>query len=96
MLRPPTAQTITGPYQHPEKLIPLFLINALHGRSLPIYGDGQQRRDWLHVSDHCRAIEAIVARGKAGQVYSVGGNAELANLNLIDRLCETLDRAFRK
>lgn len=83
-----------GSYQHPEKLIPLFLINALHGRPLPIYGDGEQRRDWLHVSDHCRAIEAIVERGTPGQVYNVGGDSELANLDLIDRLCATIDRAF--
>ena len=83
-----------GPYQHPEKLIPLFLINALHGRPLPIYGDGEHRRDWLHVSDHCRAIEAIVEGGTAGQVYNVGGDSELGNLDLIDRLCATIDRAF--
>jgi len=83
-----------GPYQFPEKLIPLFLINALHGRPLPIYGDGQQIRDWLHVEDHCRGIEACLARGRAGETYNIGGGAELPNLTVIDTLCAAVDAAF--
>lgn len=83
-----------GPYQFPEKLIPLFLINALHGRPLPIYGDGQQVRDWLHVEDHCRGIEAVLSRGQIGETYCIGGGAELPNLQVIDTLCEAVDQAF--
>ncbi len=83
-----------GPYQHPEKLIPLFLINALHGRDLPVYGDGQNVRDWLDVGDHCRAIELILDRGEAGETYNVGGGSELTNLDLIERLCASVDSAF--
>lgn len=83
-----------GPYQFPEKLIPLFLINALHGRPLPIYGDGQQKRDWLYVEDHCRGIDLVLAKGKAGECYNIGGGAELPNLAVIDTLCATLDKAF--
>lgn len=84
-----------GPYQFPEKLIPLFLINALHGRSLPIYGDGQQVRDWLYVEDHCRGIEMVLQDGKVGECYNIGGGAELANLSVIDVLCGAVDAAFR-
>ena len=83
-----------GPYQFPEKLIPLFLLNALHGRLLPIYGDGKNVRDWLHVEDHCRGIEACLARGEPGQTYNIGGGAELPNIALIDTLCVQVDRAF--
>ena len=83
-----------GPYQFPEKLIPLFLINALHGRPLPIYGDGLQVRDWLHVQDHCRGIAAVLARGRIGETYNIGGGAELANLTVIDTLCDAIDVAF--
>ncbi|MBC2778007.1 dTDP-glucose 4,6-dehydratase [Parasphingopyxis marina] len=83
-----------GPYQYPEKLIPLFLINALHGEALPIYGDGMQRRDWLHVADHCAAIAAILERGTAGEVYNVGGGTELPNIDLVDRICAAVDAAF--
>ena len=83
-----------GPYQFPEKLIPLFLINALHGRPLPIYGDGQQIRDWLHVEDHCRGIEACLQRGRVGETYNIGGGAELPNLAVIDTLCAAVDAAF--
>jgi dTDP-glucose 4,6-dehydratase len=83
-----------GPYQFPEKLIPLFLLNALHGRPLPIYGDGQQVRDWLHVEDHCRGIEAVLANGRAGETYCIGGGAELPNLTVIDTLCAAVDQAF--
>jgi dTDP-glucose 4,6-dehydratase len=83
-----------GPYQFPEKLIPLFLLNALHGRALPIYGDGQQRRDWLYVEDHCRGIERVLQRGQVGECYNIGGGAELPNLTVIETLCRTLDEAF--
>jgi dTDP-glucose 4,6-dehydratase len=83
-----------GPYQYPEKLIPLFLINALHGRPLPIYGDGLQRRDWLHVADHCLAIDKVLASGRSGETYVVGGNAETPNMELIDSLCTALDSVF--
>lgn len=85
-----------GPYQFPEKLIPLFLIKALNGRELPIYGDGQQRRDWLYVGDHCRGIELILQCGGVGERYNIGGGTELSNLNLIETLCETLDKAFSR
>ncbi|MCA1749717.1 MAG: dTDP-glucose 4,6-dehydratase [Parasphingopyxis sp.] len=83
-----------GPFQYPEKLIPLFIINALHGRNLPIYGDGQQRRDWLHVEDHCRAIALVLEQGRAGEVYNVGGGAELPNLGVIEEICRAVDEAF--
>ena len=83
-----------GPYQHPEKLIPLFLINALHGRALPVYGDGQNVRDWLDVADHCRAIALILDAGRPGETYNVGGGSELANLTLVERLCAAVDEAF--
>ena len=83
-----------GPYQFPEKLIPLFLINALHGRPLPIYGDGMQIRDWLHVEDHCRGIEAVLLNGRIGETYCIGGGAELPNITVIDTLCAAVDAAF--
>ena len=83
-----------GPYQFPEKLIPLFLINALNGRNLPIYGDGMNVRDWLHVEDHCRGIEKCLQRGVAGETYNIGGGAELPNLNVVEEICIAVDRAF--
>jgi dTDP-glucose 4,6-dehydratase len=83
-----------GPYQYPEKLIPLFLLNALHGRNLPIYGDGMNVRDWLHVEDHCRGIEACLAKGQPGETYNIGGGAELPNLEVIAAICREVDRAF--
>ena len=83
-----------GPFQFPEKLIPLFLINALHGRPLPIYGDGMQIRDWLHVEDHCRGIEACLLKGRVGETYNIGGGAELPNITVIDTLCAAVDTAF--
>ncbi|MFB0612097.1 dTDP-glucose 4,6-dehydratase [Aurantiacibacter poecillastricola] len=85
-----------GPYQYPEKLIPLFLLNALHGRSLPIYGDGMNVRDWLHVEDHCRGIEACLAKGQPGETYNIGGGAELANMTVIDTICAEVDLAFEE
>jgi len=83
-----------GPYQYPEKLIPLFLLNALHGRNLPIYGDGMNVRDWLHVEDHCRGIEACLVNGQPGETYNIGGGAELPNLEVIAAICREVDRAF--
>ncbi len=80
-----------GPFQFPEKLIPLMLINALEGERLPVYGDGQQRRDWLFVTDHCRAIERVLEAGQPGRVYNIGGNAEMANLDVVHLLCDLLD-----
>src|ERR1044071_7360557 len=85
-----------GPYQFPEKLIPLLLINALEGKPLPIYGDGLQVRDWLFVEDHCRAIEAILDRGTVGETYNIGGGAELPNLSLVGILSRLLDEAFSR
>lgn len=85
-----------GPYQYPEKLIPLFLLNALSGKSLPIYGDGMNVRDWLHVEDHCRGIEACLAKGVPGETYNIGGGAELPNMEVIDAICREVDRAFEE
>lgn len=80
-----------GPYQFPEKLIPLIIHNALNEKPLPIYGDGQQVRDWLYVSDHCSAISAVLTQGKPGEVYNVGGNNEMANLDVVKIICGLLD-----
>ncbi len=80
-----------GPYHFPEKLIPLVISNALAGNPLPIYGDGQQIRDWLYVTDHCAAIRAVLARGTPGQTYNIGGWNEQANLHVVHTLCDTLD-----
>jgi dTDP-glucose 4,6-dehydratase len=80
-----------GPYQFPEKLIPLTLINILLGRPLPVYGDGLQVRDWLHVADHCAAISAALERGKSGEVYNIGGNSETTNIHLVRTLCALVD-----
>lgn len=85
-----------GPYQYPEKLIPLFLLNALSGKDLPIYGDGMNVRDWLHVEDHCRGIEACLHNGKPGETYNIGGGAELPNMEVIDAICREVDRAFEE
>lgn len=83
-----------GPYQFPEKLIPLFIIRALRGQKLPIYGDGMNVRDWLHVADHCRAIEACLQRGVPGETYNVGGGEELPNIKVVDEICAAVDAAF--
>jgi dTDP-glucose 4,6-dehydratase len=80
-----------GPRQFPEKLIPLMILNALEGRSLPIYGDGQQIRDWLYVGDHCRAILTVLQDGAAGETYNVGGDNQPANLTVVQTLCDILD-----
>jgi dTDP-glucose 4,6-dehydratase len=83
-----------GPYQFPEKLIPLALTNLLTGKRVPVYGDGSNIRDWLHVADHCRGIELILLNGKPGESYNVGGNAECANLSLVNRLAAIVDEIF--
>ncbi|MBM3569120.1 MAG: dTDP-glucose 4,6-dehydratase [Alphaproteobacteria bacterium] len=80
-----------GPHQFPEKLIPLMILNGLEGKKLPVYGDGQQVRDWLHVSDHCRAIRAVVERGRPGETYIVGPDAQLPNLKVVETICDLLD-----
>jgi dTDP-glucose 4,6-dehydratase len=77
-----------GPHQHPEKLIPLFVTNLLRGTPVPVYGDGLNRREWLHVDDHCRAVHLVLMKGGAGEVYNVGGGVELTNLALTERLLE--------
>lgn len=81
-----------GPYQFPEKLIPLMIHNAVRGKPLPVYGTGANIRDWLYVEDHCRAIECVLERGKPGEVYNVGGNSERTNLELVRTLCTLLDQ----
>ncbi|HVC93098.1 MAG TPA: dTDP-glucose 4,6-dehydratase [Pirellulales bacterium] len=81
-----------GPYQFPEKLVPLMILNALEGKPLPVYGDGQQVRDWLFVEDHCRAIRTVLARGRVGEIYNIGGNCERANLKVVTTICELVDR----
>ena len=80
-----------GPYHFPEKLIPLCILNALNGESLPIYGDGQQIRDWLYVKDHCSAIRLVLKEGKLGETYNVGGSNEKTNLSVVEALCKILD-----
>jgi len=80
-----------GPYHFPEKLIPLVLLNALAGKPLPIYGDGQQVRDWLYVQDHCRAIARVLEAGKVGETYNIGGWNEKTNLEVVNTLCAVLD-----
>ncbi len=81
-----------GPYHFPEKLIPLIITNARAGKALPIYGDGQQVRDWLYVGDHCAAIRRVLAAGRLGEVYNVGGWNEKANLDVVHTLCDILDQ----
>lgn len=80
-----------GPRQFPEKLIPLMLIRALHGQTLPVYGDGSNVRDWLHVEDHARALHLILTKGKPGETYNVGGRNELSNLQVVHCICDLLD-----
>ncbi|MCW8856252.1 MAG: dTDP-glucose 4,6-dehydratase [Kangiella sp.] len=80
-----------GPYQFPEKLIPLVFINALEGKPLPIYGDGQYIRDWLHVEDHCRGIDAVLQQGRLGETYNIGGCNEWANIDIVKLICKRLD-----
>lgn len=80
-----------GPYHFPEKLIPLMCINILLGKPLPVYGDGQNIRDWLYVEDHCRALDVVIHKGQAGETYNVGGNNEVKNIDLVKQLCELMD-----
>jgi dTDP-glucose 4,6-dehydratase len=85
-----------GPYHFPEKLIPLMIANALAGKPLPVYGDGQQVRDWLYVSDHCAAIRRVLQDGRLGETYNVGGWNEMANLQVVHTLCDILDKLAPK
>jgi len=80
-----------GPYQFPEKLIPLMILNALEGKPLPVYGDGRNVRDWLYVRDHCCAIWAIMKQGKRGETYNIGGNSEMENITVVEMICDILD-----
>jgi dTDP-glucose 4,6-dehydratase len=81
-----------GPFQFPEKLIPLMILNALEGKALPIYGDGGNVRDWLHVEDHCAGILQVLAKGRVGEKYNIGGGNERTNLEIVDRICDALDQ----
>ncbi len=81
-----------GPYQFPEKVIPLFITNAIEGLPLPLYGDGLNVRDWLHVTDHCRAIDLLIDRGVNGEVYNIGGGNEVRNVDLTKRILQLLGR----
>ncbi|MEE4659613.1 MAG: dTDP-glucose 4,6-dehydratase [Halieaceae bacterium] len=83
-----------GPWHFPEKLIPLCLTNILRGRSLPVYGDGRNIRDWLYVEDHCRGIERVLEKGVVGEVYNIGGHNEWANIDIVNLLCDRLDQRF--
>ncbi len=85
-----------GPYHFPEKLIPLILVNILHGRPLPVYGDGLQIRDWLYVTDHCRGIELAIRNGRPGEVYNIGGNNERTNIEIVTTLCQLIAESFAK
>ena len=80
-----------GPYQFPEKLIPLTLLNALDGKSLPVYGDGKNVRDWLYVKDHCKAVWTIMKKGRRGLTYNIGGNCQMYNIDVVNQLCDMLD-----
>jgi len=80
-----------GPYHFPEKLIPLIILNALEGKSLPVYGDGKQIRDWLHVDDHAAALQTVMERGKPGETYCIGGRNERENINVVKRICALVD-----
>lgn len=82
-----------GPYQFPEKLIPLMISNALEDKPLPVYGDGQQIRDWLYVEDHCRAVRSVLERGRPGEIYNIGGNCSLPNLDVIKRILKATGKA---
>lgn len=82
-----------GPYQFPEKLIPLMINNALHDEELPVYGDGMQIRDWLHVSDHCSGIDTVLHKGQDGEVYNIGGNNEKANIDIVKLILDKLDKS---
>jgi dTDP-glucose 4,6-dehydratase len=80
-----------GPFQFPEKLIPLMILNAVEGKPLPMYGDGSQERDWLHVEDHCQALRCVLERGRPGKRYSIGGDGPRTNRSVIERICQAVD-----
>ena len=82
-----------GPYQFPEKLIPLMINNCLNEKELPVYGDGMQIRDWLHVSDHCEAIDIVLHNGILGEVYNIGGNNEKANIEIVKLIIKTMGKS---
>lgn len=83
-----------GPYQFPEKLIPLMIVNALLGKPLPVYGDGMNIRDWLYVDDHCRGIDLVINEGRLGATYNIGGNDERHNIDIVKQICAILDQSF--
>ncbi len=85
-----------GPYQFPEKLIPLIIVNILAGKPLPIYGDGLNIRDWLYVEDHCRGIDLVIRNGQVGEVYNIGGNNEWTNIDIVKLVCGLLDERFEQ
>lgn len=85
-----------GPYQFPEKLIPLMINNILNGEKLPVYGDGKNVRDWLHVKDHCRAIDMVLKKGKIGEVYNIGGNNERTNIYIVERLIKEIKELLKQ
>jgi dTDP-glucose 4,6-dehydratase len=80
-----------GPFQFPEKLIPLVILHALNGKPIPVYGDGMNVRDWLYVADHCQAIRAVLKRGRPGETYNIGGSNEIKNLDVVSTICSVLD-----
>jgi len=83
-----------GPYQHPEKLIPLVILNAVEGRPIPVYGDGQQIRDWLHVEDHVAALSLALRKGAVGETYNIGASVQLTNLQVVEKICDLLDNSI--
>ncbi|WP_280571298.1 GDP-mannose 4,6-dehydratase, partial [Chromohalobacter sp. 296-RDG] len=85
-----------GPYHFPEKLIPLMILNGLAGKPLPVYGDGQQVRDWLYVEDHARALVEVATRGEIGETYNIGGHNEKTNLEVVETLCDLLQELAPK
>ena len=80
-----------GPFQFPEKLIPLVILNALEGKQLPVYGDGKNVRDWLFVEDHCSAIRTVLDKGRIGETYNIGGNSERTNIDVVTTICDLVD-----
>ena len=83
-----------GPYHYPEKLVPLTILNILHGKDVPVYGQGLNIRDWLYVTDHCRGIYLILAKGKSGETYNIGGQSEMNNLEVVNSICTNIDHMF--
>ena len=85
-----------GPYQYPEKLIPLVISNALSGKKIPIYGNGKNIRDWIFVEDHCEALKIVLKKGKVGETYNIGGDNQISNIKLVNKICEILDKIVPK